>query len=77
MLEEIGLLIIIGAIFAAMAGSWEGVIPVFLIGTVMWGLTGLVWKITGLDPIILFCIGFLGWVYLVYLMRKWNQKSIE
>ena len=77
MLEIIGFLIIVVAIFAGMAGSLEGVLPVFLIGMVVWGLTGLVWKITGFDSIMLFSIGLVVWICLVFLLRKWNQKSIE
>ena len=77
MLEIIGVLIIVVAIFAGMAGSLEGVLPVFLTGMVVWGLTGLVWKITGFDSIMLFSIGLVVWICLVFLLRKWNQKSIE
>jgi hypothetical protein len=58
-----------------MVGSPEGVLPVFVLGLVMWGLTVLVWKITDFDIIILFCVGFLVWIYLVYLMRKWDEKK--
>ena len=77
MLEIIGVLIIVVAVFVGMAGSLEGVLPVFLIGMVVWGLTGLVWKITGFDSIMLFSIGLVVWICLVFLLRKWNQKSIE
>ncbi len=74
-MEVIGVLIIVVIVFAGIAGSPEGVLPMMCLSMVMFGLVAITGKITGLDMKILSGIGFAGWVYLVYLFRKADKKS--
>lgn len=74
-MEAIGILIIVVIIFAGIAGSPEGVLPMMFLSMVMFGLVSIIGKLTGIDMNILSGVGFAGWVYLVYLFRKADKKS--
>jgi hypothetical protein len=74
-MEVIGVLIIVVIVFAGVAGSPEGVLPMMCLSLLMFGLVSIIGKITGLDMKMLGGIGFVGWVYLVYLFRKADKKS--